>query len=292
MFFAVNDVAVRRASLTVNPTAGARLTVLMGPVIFVFFTLAFGEMGRILSLPWPAYILFTASGVVQFIAGRFLYFRSISAIGASRASMILAIAPLFSLLFAVPILGETIGWPVAVGGLLVMLGPILIIVGESRGPDLTPAPAAGGANAPLKRGILLALSASVAWGTTPVFIKIGLNMADVPVLGTFLAYCAAASLVGLVYIAREPRRELTRMEGSGLRWYLVAGVGILLAQLTRYLALSEGDVTLVVLLVRSAPLFVLALTFLVNRHIEKLNRIIVAGCVLVVLGSTTIGLWG
>lgn len=292
--FALSDIFVRRASRTASPLGGARLTVFIGPPIFAVIAFAVGELRELLTLPWTAYLFFAGAGLVQFIIGRSLFFLAISTIGASRASVILALAPVFSLALAIPLFGESIGLPVILGGSLIMLGPVLITMGrqQEREFDRVETVILGGTVVSFKQGVMLAIGASFAWGTSPVLVKAGLDAADFPVLGTFIAYSMASLALGFVYTSAEPRRELIQMDRRGLSWYVFAGLANMVAQLSIYLALIDGAVTLFVLLMRSSPLFVLLLTFLVNRHVERLNGPIVAGCVLVVLGGATIGLWG
>jgi uncharacterized membrane protein len=88
----------------------------------------------------------------------------------------------------------------------------------------------------------------------------------------------------------ETRREFFAMDPRGAAWYFLAGVFVGMAQFLRYLALSFGSVTVVVLLMQVLPIFVIALSFLINRRLESLNRYVVAGGVLVTLGAIIIAL--
>lgn len=288
--FACSNVSALRGTLWAEPRQGVRLTVLMGVPIFAFLALLFGQLGDLDKLSWKAWALFAAAGVVHFIAGRSLGYLAARALGASRATVVTTLSPLFSVALAVVLFGDRVTWSIALGGLLVILGPVLIAQGDRRHGDnpsshdavirVTPAQ--------LKRGVLLGVGAALAWGISPILVKGGLTEANVPVLGTFISYSAAAALLGSLLVRPAVRRGFVQMDRRGVLWYSLAGFSVSMAQFLRYLALSQGSVTIVVLLMQAVPIFVIVLSFLINRRIESLNRYVVAGGFLVTLGTIII----
>ncbi|MFQ5872179.1 MAG: DMT family transporter [Dehalococcoidia bacterium] len=287
--FASTNIFIRRGTLWVEPTQGVRLTVLLGVPIFALLATVFGEMVRLGEIPWQAYLLFGSAGAIHFVLGRSAMYFAIQAIGASRSGVIVAVAPLFSIVIAVPLFGESFAWTTALGTLLVILGPILMLQGETKTDN--PGPGQVGAStapAQLTRGMLQALGAALFWGISPILIKAGLNQADLPLLGALISYSVAAIFMGSLLVNRGPRQEFVRMDQRGLQWFFLASLSASLAQFLRYLALSKGDVILVSLLTQTTVVFVFLMTFLINRDIEALNSYVIVGGIVVMLGAALI----
>ena len=286
-FFAIGAILSRRGGMLVSPTSGAQITVLLGPPIFALLAFIFGEIDESFSLPLLAYGFFGSAGVLHFVGGRSLQYLGIQAIGASRATVVVTLSPLVSVLIAMIVFDETPGWAVGVGAVLLVLGPILIVVGERRRLMMIDAESSM-PDFDLARGFLLSGGAAVVWGVTPILVKAGLNESDFPALGIFVSYAAAAIVVGGILSRPGAGDQLLSMNRTGVRWYVLAGLAVSAAHFVRYLALSEGDVTIVVLMFQLVPLFVFLLTWAVNREIETLNAFLLAGGVAVVAGSTVV----
>ena len=152
--------------------------------------------------------------------------------------------------------------------------------------------AASIAPAQLLRGVTLALGAAVFWGIGPILIKAGLNQADLPFLGLFIAYSVATVLMGSSLVRSSARHRFASMNRRGLLWYVLAGLVSTLAMVLLFEVLSRGDVTLPVLLLQTSVLFVFLLTLLMNRHIDVLNRYVIAGGLLVMLGAAFVASQG
>lgn len=291
---AVSAVLARRGGLTVRPSLGARFTILVGIPIFAAIALIAGEMSDIGSLPVSVYLWFGAAGVLHFILGRSFQYSAFRHVGAARATVVITIAPLISVAIAAPVFHEKITALLVIGAALVIVGPILIASEEARlqrGEGLL-----GGVQSlsreQLQRGLLLSLLAAVAWGLSPILIKAGLNVEDVPLLGLFVSYVAAGGVVLGYLMTPAERQELAGVDPVGVRWFLIGGVIVSIAQALRYLAFSEGDVAVVALMLQLVPVFVFALTVTFNRKVEALSRYVLIGGVFVVCGSILIALSG
>jgi len=288
LFFAIGAIFSRRGSMLVSPTRGAQITILMGPPIFAFMAFVFGELDESFSLPLIAYVFFGVAGILHFVGGRSLQYLGIQAIGAARATVIITLSPLVSVAIAMVAFDEIPGWAVGVGAALLVLGPILIALGERARRLATTGTESQLPSVDLARGFLLSGGAAVVWGITPILVKAGLNESDFPVLATLVSYVAAALVVGGILGQPGAGARFISMDRDGIRWYILAGLAVSSAHFVRYLALSEGDVTIVVLMFQLVPLFVFILTWIINRDIETLNRYLFAGGVTVVIGSVIV----
>lgn len=288
LFFAIGAIFSRRGSMLVSPMSGAQITILMGPPIFATLAFVFGELDETFALPFTAYLFFGVAGILHFVGGRSLQYLGIQAIGAARATVIITLSPLVSVAIAIVAFDEIPGWAVGVGAVLLVLGPILIAVGERQRRQTVLEADSAMPPVDLARGFMLSGGAAVVWGITPILVKAGLNESDFPVLATLVSYTAAFVVVGGILSRPEAHSRFVSMDRGGIRWYVLAGLAVSSAHFVRYLALSEGDVTIVVLMFQLVPLFVFLLTWIINRDIETLNRYLLAGGVAVVVGSAIV----
>lgn len=288
LFFAIGAIFSRRGSMLVSPMSGAQITILMGPPIFATLAFVFGELDETFALPFTAYLFFGVAGILHFVGGRSLQYLGIQAIGAARATVIITLSPLVSVAIAIVAFDEIPGWAVGVGAVLLVLGPILIAVGERQRRQTVLEVDSAMPPVDLARGFMLSGGAAVVWGITPILVKAGLNESDFPVLATLVSYTAAFVVVGGILSRPEAHSRFVSMDRGGIRWYVLAGLAVSSAHFVRYLALSEGDVTIVVLMFQLVPLFVFLLTWIINRDIETLNRYLLAGGVAVVVGSAIV----
>jgi len=288
---AVTNICIRRGTRWASPNQGVVLSALIAPPVFVAIATVNGDLWRVDDVPAEAYALFAVAGVVHFVIGRALNFAAIRAIGASRSSVIVGATPIFAVALAIPILGESISWVVGVGAIIIMIGSVVMTRGGHYA-DPVGTSAAGIAEVPSAvTGTLLALGASFFWGVSPVLIKLGLDQADVPILGTLVATSAAGLFLGSFLGNPRFMREMVRMDRQAVLWFFLAGCLAAVAQIFRFLALSEGDVTLVVLIMQSIPLFVITLTVAVNRDFEVLNAFVFIGAVFVTVGAVIVTGW-
>ena len=84
------------------------------------------------ALPAVAFMWFALHGVVNFLGGRFLNFTGVSMAGATRASPLVALSPLFAMVLAMVFLKERPSGIVVAGTVAIVLG-IILIVSERRG---------------------------------------------------------------------------------------------------------------------------------------------------------------
>ena len=75
-----------------------------------------------------------------------------------------------------------------------------------------------------------------------------------------------------------------RCDRKSLGWYVAGGIAENSGVFLVLLALGFGDVSVVIPLAGTAPLFVLLITYFLPRQAARLNWRLVAGSVLIVLG--------
>jgi len=203
---------------------------------------------------------FIGAGVVGTLIGRALFYESIERVGASKAEPVKASQPLHAAAVAVVVLGETL---TAVH----LLGIVLIVAGVGFVSWTT----RDGGTAP-PRALLLPLVAAFFFGVEPVFASIGLAEGT-PVIVGLAVKTVAASAGFAVYLRWKGALDTTAFRSPSRRWYLLAAAANVAFLVLYYTALTVSDVVVVVPIVQISPLFVVVLSVLFLRDLERSTRV-------------------
>lgn len=213
----------------------------------------------------PALVGFILGGLFGGGIGRRWMYLAIDRIGASPAAAIKNAAPVITTGLAISVLGEHVS-------LLHWLAIATIVAGIS----LVTWQRGLGMRQMLNIGVLAALGSALSYGIRPLFLKYGLDAANLPLTGALIGAVAA-----LVYAAvLTPSSELwfgLRERSLGL--FAISGVLQALGFLALTFGLSNEDVSIVYPVTATAPLFTLLFTALMLRKTERLTwRIVVGVC--------------
>lgn len=226
----------------------------------------------------PHIDLVTPTALLGFVLGglfgtgigrRWLYI-AIDRIGASPATAIKNAAPVISAILAAILFSEPVTplrWAAIVA---IVAGVVLVTWKPGQGMRRW-----------LDVGVLAAIGAAVTYGIRPLFLKFGLEAADLPLTSAVVGATAALAYAllfgdrsGLRTIHREPAFWLFVASG------LLQAVGFLALNI----GLSGGIVSTVYPVTASSPLFAILFTAILLRGTETLNWRIVLGAAAVVAG--------
>ncbi|NIC00801.1 EamA family transporter [Halobacterium sp. R2-5] len=226
---------------------------------------------------------FAAAGFAGSLVARVAQFASTTAIGASRTAPVVSTAALFSAVFAVAFLGETLTPVHAAGIVFVVVGVAVVSYDTARGGDEVGFREAGAA-------LVLPLVSALALGVEPVFVKTGLAEGPSPFVG--LAVMSTAATIGYGAYARATHAvTLPDVRAGPVRLYVVCGLGSTLALAGYFAALALLPVVVVVPIFQTAPLLVLAFSALViPQRLERVTPRLVAAAAVVVVGTTIVSL--
>jgi drug/metabolite transporter (DMT)-like permease len=261
--WAVNGILVRKGSRYSSVTSAVFLS-LLATVTFLwsiswwFFPAGFTRSS--------ALVYFVLGGMIQPAFVRFLNYTGISRLGVSRSQSIRAVTPLFASIIALIVLHERPGTKVCVAILLTVIGIALVSYrreGESdwRGIDLL---------FPLSAAILAAFSQNLR--------KAGLIILHNPLVAaaitTSTSLIVFAFVIGISGNIRSlfPRRE-------SLRFYGAAALISTTSQILSFAALSQGDVSVIVTLTSTSPLFTVAFSSIFLKDQEKVDLMVVTGVI-------------
>jgi DME family drug/metabolite transporter len=219
---------------------------------------------------------FIGSGLLGTVAGRFLRFMGIAKVGAPVSAAINNLNTFISTGLAILLLGERVTLPMLAGTGVIVLGTILLSM-SGRSVGFRP------------RHLFYPFFSAFCFGAVAIIRKLGLSHAP-PMFG-FAVNATTACIAFTAYLMASGNLRTVVCDGKSLRYFLVAGVTENVGVLLGLVALSLGQVSVVTPLNGTAPLFVLVLTFVFLKGVERLTGRIVLGTILIVLGVFLLTAW-
>ncbi len=246
--------------------AGAWINVVVG--VLAAWTAAL-LLVRFDSFPWQAVPYFALSGLIGTTGGRLFRVLAIQKVGAPVASAVNNMTPLVASGLAILLLGERVTLPIVGGTLVIVAGTILLSL-SGRLVGFRP------------RDLLYPFIGASCFGTVQILRKLGLASAG-PLLGATINVTAAL-IATTAFVAASGNLGSLRCSRRSLLYFIGGGIAENGGVFLLLLALGFGDVSVVIPLAGTAPLFVLGLAYLIPSERSKLGWRIVAGVALVVLG--------
>lgn len=225
---------------------------------------------------WRAVPYFLASGVVGTAAGRLFRVAAIEKVGASVSAAIGNLSPLISTGLAILLLGERITPPILAGTLVIALGTILL---SSSGRYVGFRP----------RHLVYPFVSAACFGVVAIIRKLGLSLGG-PLFGSAVNI-TAAMVASTAFVLASGNAGALRCDARSLLYFAAGGVVENTGVFLLLVALGLGEVSVVIPLAGTAPLFVLLLVYLYPSGAERLGWRVVSGAVLVVLGVFLLTGW-
>jgi DME family drug/metabolite transporter len=192
-----------------------------------------GKFGILTNLPSYAVLLACVSGIIGLGVGDTLYMMSLKFMGVGRAVPITCTYPLFSLLWAVFLLGEPITFATLVGAVIIVIGIWLLGKANETSKAETQSKI-------LVKGVLSALATAMAWSVSITMIDMAVTLPETGTLDNALAIntlrttATAVSLLALSpivdrnhgFLKMQRKTCATMILGGivalGLGWFLLA----------------------------------------------------------------------
>ena len=172
VLWATSTVAMRSQTAKVPALAINAFRTGFAAVAFLLLMLGLGRLGDLTSVPVGALAGLLASVLFGMALGDSLHIRAMHAIGVSRAMPISSSYPLLTTLLAVVWLGEPATIATVLGVVLIVAGVYLVAAPSRRIAGTV------GDQAASRRGVLLAVAASLCWAASAVLVRPALDQID------------------------------------------------------------------------------------------------------------------
>ena len=273
LFNASATILIRQGLQHANAHTGYWINLVVGVagLWLAVFILTPDDIFSLNALPY-----FIVAGLVGTVGGRFTRFLAIDKVGASVAAPIINLNPFISAGLAIVLLGEQVTVPILVGTAVIVVGTVLLSMsGQQVGFQ--------------PRHLIYPFTAAVCFGVVAIIRKLGLSTTG-PVFGAAVNMTTAL-IAFTLFLWFSGNRQAMSCRGVSLWYFMGAGVAENTGVCLLIVALSLGQVSVVVPLAGTAPLFVLPMTWLFLRHVEKLTWRIVVGSILIVGGVGVLTGW-
>ena len=236
-------------------------------------------LGTLQTASYDQIFWFSLSGLLGAGFGTITHFIGIERIGVSRATPIHSASPIWAVFFAMAVLGERPQPPVLLGTTLIVAGVYLL-----SWPEKEDAP---GVRGWIDKGSLYPLVSSVGYAVSPIFIKLAFAHGRTPFLGIAISFWVGLSVM---FAGRRllPGGGEIIADRKGWGLFSLAALFNLAASGFLWSAFSRGDITIILPLSRITPLWVVLLSILFLKDIEKVSLRILSAAILVVLGGVLI----
>ncbi|HLH26536.1 MAG TPA: EamA family transporter [Chloroflexota bacterium] len=221
--------------------------------------------------------LFVLDGALGLFAVSLL-FVGVDRVGPAISYPIKSASPIAALVFAALFLREVAAPIVYVGAVLAVAGVVLLSAQRT----------AGGVR--WQPAVLFPVGGALFFAADNVVRKAALHGVPSPLVGVTIAIATSFLLALVTHLVLSPPGK-RRVLDAGTPYFAAAGALQAAALLAVYAALSMGMVAVVVPLYTSSPLFVLPLSALFLRGVERVTPRIVLGAVAVVVGVVLVALY-
>lgn len=270
--WAVDSVLVRLGARTSNVVAAAFLSYFIAAAFFWIYVALFLPKDIFSS---PAIIYFVLSGCFQPLLARICYYMGLMRLGVSRAAPLRGVEPLFALAMALAFLREQPNSQVYLGTSLIVASVWLI---TSRGK---------GEGEWKLWHLVFPLGAALFGAVSQNLRRGGLLILSDPVFGAAVSSSTSFILFSL-FLAASGRIRLITTNKRSFPFFGSAALVSLVAQLLNFTALNLSEVSIIVPLVNTTPLFSVLFSSFFLKDLEKVTSKLVGGATLMVAGAAII----
>lgn len=270
--WAGDSVLVRKGARTSSVIAAAFLSYCVAVFSFWIYLALYSSPRPLWS---HAFTYFVLGGCLQPLLARILFYMGMTRMGVSRAGPLRGTEPLFALAAAVSFLREEPNSLVYLGTALIVASAWLI---TSRG--------SGDTDWKLWH-MVFPLGAALFAAVSQSLRKAGLSILPDPVLGAAIS-TSTSLVIFFSFLLATGRIRLIRMDRKSFPYFGSAALVAMTAQLLNFAALNKGEVSAMVPLTNTTPLFSVLFSVLFLKDQEKVPLKVFLGAVLMVLGVVII----
>lgn len=221
---------------------------------------------------------FIMAGIFAPGISRIFYYKGMELLGASINASIFATYPLFSSILAALLLKEIVTMNIWLGIMAIMVGVIFIERSIAKPPKVK-------AKSISKKGLIFPFLASITTALSYISRKHGLNICGEPLLSVVMGYFSALlSQLLALRLLRMP----SPLSSKDIRLFWKPGVLLIIGWVSASYALNYEKVSIITTIMQAEPLFILILTYLKLREVERISMKVVIGTILIIMGVSLV----
>jgi len=263
----LKSLTTRIDALSLNTLRLCAASLLVLPLILLS-----GRGTELINTPLMPLVYLVVSGVISLAIGDTIFIKSLSYLNVSQAFPIAQCSnPVFTMLLAVLLLGESFTWVTGLGAFFVLLG-IYLITSTRMAPSINSA-----SRRIRGKGIILALIAGAVWAIAAVTLKLGVIGMD-PLVAAAIRM-SSATIVLLPFALSQRKKGALQLRKYGFRSLALAvtsglidyGIGMVFFIIAIQL-IGAGKT---VVLAATSPLLLLPFSVFILK--ERLTRLTLLG---------------
>lgn len=273
--FGFTQMMNRKSNLMLDAFRTAFGMLLAVELILIARLVVTGDIGLLADVPMSSVGYFSLSAVIHYIGGWTFLALSQQSIGVARTGALVAAAPIVGTLLAVPVLDESLTVLTFVGVACTVGGVALISLSRPSGAE-------GWSNP------WFALVVAGLWGTSPIFIRKGLEGLDEPVFGLTLGLAVALVIhaAGL-FVTGQWRRP--RPPRAVYKWMLAGGVTGAVGISAQWVSFSLTTIAISITVQQLATLVVVGFAPIVfDAKLERLTVPLAIGTAAMITGAVVV----
>jgi drug/metabolite transporter, DME family len=267
-WFAAAMILINRGVLSIDYFRGLLANLGVNALFLWLYILLFVDN---VDLWRPINGVFVAVGIFVPGVARFFIFKSMERIGATISSCLTNAGPLFAIVIAVSFLGEQPMMSNILGAISIVGG---IIALSWKGETKTWR----------TRDLAFPLAAALLFATRDNLVRFAVVQIPSPVVGAAIAATTSWLTMSAMYLIFGEKKPLPPSARVGLSYFAISGFMNFLSYVLGYTALSLERVSIVSPLVNASSLFILPLSMLFLKDVEKLTPRKIGATVLVIIG--------
>lgn len=233
---------------------------------------------------WWEWRYFVLAGLFAPLLGRLFQFMGMAKLGSNITTPLTLSHPVVTVGLALAFLGERLTYLGLVGAVLVVAGSLL--VGSQGGLS-----SARSVPSVPRQYLVFPLIASLSYGVSMVFRKIGIDI-DSDAVTASAVTTSASWLFASLYIGATNGFTRIRCTSKELGFFVLAGIFSSLGPVFLYIAMQHADLVVVAPLAATTPLFVLLMSYAFIRADEIFTTRVVMGTVATVTGVMLTSVYG
>jgi transporter family protein len=274
--YGLDNFLIRKGLIhTPYPIVAAFITLTINFSFFVILSLIFIPFEF---LKLNLIYLFIIAGILAPGFARLLSYKGLEILGMSITTPIINAESLFSVTMALFFLNEPINFSIVTGILGVMGGLVLLgyEIGQKNERDIS--------KRFRYRYLFYPITASLFYGVSVFFRKLGLNTLSSPILGATLTSGTSWCIITIVLATSGNMKRLVQVKKRSFIYFVLGGCATCIAWLSFFHALNIGRVVIVTPIATSYSLFTLFLSYLLLRDMERMSLKIIFSTILIVGG--------